>query len=90
MGTGRDVSSPTKVRENRGWPGGAVVKFACSTLEAPGFDGFGFQARSYTSLIIKPCCDSIPHTKIRGRLPQMLAQRQSSSSKKNSEKICLT
>ena len=63
-----------------GWPSVIVVKFA-RYLWWPIVRRFRSQAQTYT-LLIKPCYGSVPHTKNRGRLAQMLAQRQSSSSKK--------
>ena len=49
------------------------------------FSGLGFMGLDPGRgpiLLAKPCCGSDPHTKTRGRLAQMLAQGQSSLSKK--------
>ena len=50
-------------------------------LWRPGVRRFGSQARTHTPLV-QLCCGSVPHTKNRGRWAQVLAQGQSSSSKK--------
>ena len=59
---------------------GKEVKFPHSTSVAQGLQVPSW-AQTYT-LLNKPCCGSTPQTKNRGRLAQMLAQAQSSSSKK--------
>ena len=43
----------------QGWPGGIVVKFACSALVAQGSQVqiLGMDL----ALLIKPCCDGVPH-----------------------------
>ena len=60
-------------------PGGVVVKFTRSTLQAQGLRVW-IQVKAYIPLI-KSCCGGIPHVD-RGRLAQMVAQGQSSSPKK--------
>ena len=67
--------------KNHAWdqPGSVVVKFVCSASAAQGSQVWILG----TDLVplIKPCCGGI-HIQNRGRLAQMLALRQSSSSKK--------
>ena len=46
----------------RGWPGGIVVKFVCSTSAAQ-VHRLGSQVWTYTTH--QPCCGGIPHTKQR-------------------------
>ena len=60
-----------------GWPGGVAVKFVRSASVA-GVRMFGSQAQTTLQAVLWQC----PTYKNRGRLAQMLAQGQSSSSKK--------
>ena len=63
----------------RGRPSGIVVEFTGSTSVAWGLR-LGSQVPTSIPLI-KPCCGSVPQTKNRGTLAQMLALGQSSSEK---------
>ena len=58
-----EISQKIKNRSTRAQPGGIVVEFVHSAWW-PRVQGFGSWEQTYT-LLIKPCCDGIPHTKWR-------------------------
>ena len=51
--------------EERGRPGGVVVKFPCSTLAALGFAGSDPGADLYLTPLIKLSCGGVPHRRAR-------------------------
>ena len=69
-----------KIRRERGWPGGTVVKFTCSTSAAQGLHAGvqGMDLHTAHQAMLWWC----PTYKIEEDWQQMLAQGQSSSPKK--------